>query len=333
MIHSVNKPEEFIPEDGWIISDVDVASLYPSLIIEYGFYPPHLGKEFLEVYSNIKKERIEAKHNGDKVKNMTLKLALNGLSGNLQNEHNFCYSPKTVMQVRMNGQLLLLMLTERLLDIGCKILQINTDGVFVLRDLSKDSEFKQVCKDWEELTHLVLEEEQFEALYQFAINDYLAVGKGYSLTKDNKLLKKKGLFIDKVSLGKGMKPTIIAEAINKCLSNNVSIEKTIRECKDIKKFLTYQKISKSFSVEYNEQIIAHINRFYISTNGYKLYKCKIDEKGNKSNYISILKDVGVKIVNNLKELKEFPKDINYTYYETEARKIVHAFKVKQLTLF
>lgn len=80
-IHSVNKPEEIIPKEGWIISDIDVASLYPSLIIEYGFYPPHLGKEFLEVYANIKKERIEAKHNGDKVKNLTLKLALNGLSG------------------------------------------------------------------------------------------------------------------------------------------------------------------------------------------------------------------------------------------------------------
>lgn len=80
-IHSVNKPEAFIPDDGWIVSDVDVASLYPSMIIEHEFYPPHLGKEFLEVYSNIKAERIEAKHNKNKVKDQTLKLALNGLSG------------------------------------------------------------------------------------------------------------------------------------------------------------------------------------------------------------------------------------------------------------
>lgn len=54
------------------------------MIIEHGFYPPHLGKEFLEIYSQIKKERIEAKHNGNKIKNETLKLALNGLSGNLK---------------------------------------------------------------------------------------------------------------------------------------------------------------------------------------------------------------------------------------------------------
>ena len=52
--------------------------MYPSLIIEYGFYPPHLGKEFLEVYKGIKDERIEAKHNGNKLKNLTLKLSING---------------------------------------------------------------------------------------------------------------------------------------------------------------------------------------------------------------------------------------------------------------
>lgn len=332
-IHSVNKPEEIIIKDGWIISDVDVASLYPSLIIEYGFYPPHLGKEFLEVYSNIKKERIEAKHNGNKVKNLTLKLALNGLSGNLQNEHNFCYSPTTVMKIRINGQLLLLMLAERLIEIGCRILQANTDGLFVLRELSKDSEFKQVCAQWEQETKLVLEEEQFEAFYQFAINDYLAVGKGYLESKDIKLLKKKGLFTDTVSLGKGMKPTIIAEAINKYLADHIPIEDTIRNCKDIQKFLTYQKVSKEYSVEYNNEIISHINRYYISTNGYYLYKCKIDESGNRSNYINMLKDHGVTIVNNLTDIKTFPTNIDYHYYISEAKKIVMAFKVKQLTLF
>lgn len=78
-IHSVNTPECIIPKEDELLLDVDVASLYPSMLIEYKFYPKHLGPEFLEVYSKIKEERIEAKHNGNKVKNETLKLALNGL--------------------------------------------------------------------------------------------------------------------------------------------------------------------------------------------------------------------------------------------------------------
>lgn len=100
-IHSKNDPEIIIPADDELLIDIDVASLYPSMLIEYGFYPKHLGPEFLEVYSRIKDERIEAKHNGDKIKDSTLKLALNGLSGNLQNEHNFCYSPFAVMQIEI----------------------------------------------------------------------------------------------------------------------------------------------------------------------------------------------------------------------------------------
>ena len=78
-IHSKNKPEIIIPKEDEILVDCDVASLYPSMLIEYKFYPKHLGKEFLEVYKQIKEERIEAKHNGNKIKNETLKLALNGL--------------------------------------------------------------------------------------------------------------------------------------------------------------------------------------------------------------------------------------------------------------
>ena len=79
MIHSVNEPDMFIADENWIISDVDVQSMYPSLIIQHEFYPPQLGKAFLEVYSQIKTERVEAKHNKNKIKDSTLKLSLNGL--------------------------------------------------------------------------------------------------------------------------------------------------------------------------------------------------------------------------------------------------------------
>lgn len=328
-IHTVNLPESFIPEPGWIISDVDVTSLYPSMIIEHKFYPKHLGEEFLEVYSNIKAERVEAKRNGDKVKDKTLKLALNGLSGNLQNEHNFCYSPYTVMQIRMNGQLMLLMLAEKLIQIGCKILQANTDGLFVLRKLSDEESFQEVCREWEKITKLGLEEDRFEAFYQFAINDYLAIKEGYNNTKNPKLLKKKGLFIDEVALGKGMKPIIIPEAINKYLSDGVPIEETIYNCKDLNKFVTYQKVNKKFKVKYNNEYIPRINRYYISTNGSTLYK--VDPETNK--YISLVSNVGVTIVNNFDEIKEFPTNINYHYYIAEANKIISPFKYIQLNLF
>lgn len=112
-----------------------------------------------------------------------------------------------------------------------------------------------------------MEEDRFEAMYQFAINDYLAIKEGYSKTKDPNLLKKKGMFIDQVKLGKGMDPIIIPQAINKCLADGIDVAETIYNCQNIHSFITYQKVSKDFSVEYNGELIQRINRYYVSTNG------------------------------------------------------------------
>lgn len=331
-IHSVNKPSIFIAKEDEVISDVDVASLYPSLIIEYGFYPPHLGKEFLEVYKGIKDERIEAKHNGNKLKNLTLKLSINGLSGNLQSEFSWCYSPKTVMRIRINGQLLLLMLAEKLISIGCQIIQANTDGLFVLRKKKDEQKFKNVCKWWENLTKLELEEDRFERFYQFAINDYLGILEGYKDSKNPKLLKKKGLFIDNVTLGKGMQPMIIPKAINANLADNIPVEETIRNCKDINEFITYQKVDKKFAVQYMNKFINHINRYYISTNGGYLYKCEVE--GNKIvKFTNMLTASGVTLCNDITAIKEFPKNINYKYYIKEANKILAKLKIQEQGLF
>ena len=331
-IHSVNKPSIFIAKEDEVISDVDVASLYPSLIIEYGFYPPHLGKEFLEVYKGIKDERIEAKHNGNKLKNLTLKLSINGLSGNLQSEFSWCYSPKTVMRIRINGQLLLLMLAEKLISIGCQIIQANTDGLFVLRKKKDEQKFKDVCKWWENLTKLELEEDRFERFYQFAINDYLGILEGYKDSKNPKLLKKKGLFIDSVTLGKGMQPMIIPKAINANLADNIPVEETIRNCKDINEFITYQKVDKKFTVQYMNKFITHINRYYVSTNGGYLYKCEVED-GKIVKFANMLTASGVTLCNDITAIKEFPKNINYKYYIKEANKILAKLKIQEQGLF
>lgn len=323
-IHSVNKPECIIPKEDELLLDVDVASLYPSMLIEYKFYPKHLGPEFLEVYSKIKDERIEAKHNGNKVKNETLKLALNGLSGNLQNEHNFCYSPEAVMKIRINGQLLLLMLAEKITQLGCRIVQANTDGLFVIVKKAKYESFKNICSDWEKLTHLTLEEDRFKAMYQYAINDYFAI------TEDNKV-KEKGMFITEVKLGKGLTPKIIPKAVIAHFKDNIPVEDTIKNCTDIKDFLMSEKTGKQWHVEYMNKEQQRTNRFYASTNGGYLWKWKLNN-GVKS-YQNMLTSSGVTLLNKFNDTPIENRNINYRYYIIEAYKIVRELKPLQLSLW
>lgn len=344
-IHSVNSPEIIIPRDDEMLIDIDVASLYPSMLIEYEFYPKHLGKEFLEVYKQIKDERIEAKHNGDKVKNETLKLALNGLSGNLQNEHNFCYSPFAVMQIRINGQLLLLMLAEKLTQIGCRIVQANTDGLFVLLKKDVYSKVNSICREWEQLTKLTLEEDRFKAMYQYAINDYFAI------TEDNKV-KEKGMFITTVKLGKGLTPKIIPKAVISFFKDGIPVEDTIKNCTDIRDFLMSEKTGKQWHVEYMNEEQQRTNRFYASTNGGYLWKWKdtghkegeiitytepyVGERKYKASarqYQNMLTASGVTLLNKFDNKPIEERKINYRYYIMEAYKIIRDLKPLQLSLW
>ena len=325
-IHSVNSPEIIIPRDDEMLIDIDVASLYPSMLIEYEFYPKHLGKEFLEVYKQIKDERIEAKHNGDKVKNETLKLALNGLSGNLQNEHNFCYSPFAVMQIRINGQLLLLMLAEKLTQIGCRIVQANTDGLFVLLKKDVYSKVNSICREWEQLTKLTLEEDRFKAMYQYAINDYFAI------TEDNKV-KEKGMFITAVKLGKGLTPKIIPKAVISFFKDGIPVEDTIKNCTDIRDFLMSEKTGKQWHVEYMNEEQQRTNRFYASTNGGYLWKWKYSNDSDIKSYQNMLTASGVTLLNKFDDKPIEERKINYRYYIMEAYNIIRDLKPLQLSLW
>lgn len=325
-IHSVNSPEIIIPRDDEMLIDIDAQSLYPSMLIEYGFYPKHLGKEFLEVYKQIKDERIEAKHNGDKVKNETLKLALNGLSGNLQNEHNFCYSPEAAMRIRINGQLLLLMLAEKLTQIGCRIVQANTDGLFVLLKKDVYSKVNSICREWEQLTKLTLEEDRFKAMYQYAINDYFAI------TEDNKV-KEKGMFITTVKLGKGLTPKIIPKAVISFFKDGISVEDTIKNCTDIRDFLMSEKTGKQWHVEYMNEEQQRTNRFYASTNGGYLWKWKYSNDSDAKSYQNMLTASGVTLLNKFDDKPIKERKINYRYYIMEAYKIIRDLKPLQLSLW
>lgn len=320
--------------------------MYPSLIIQYGFVPPHLNKKaFLEIYSNTYTERIAAKKKGKKLESDTKKLTLNSVSGMYQSEYSWLYSPYAVMQVRINGQLLLLMLCERLLSLGATIHQVNTDGVLYSLKKDKLEELNTTIKEFEILTKLTFETEQYKSFYQLAVNDYFCVN-----MNDN--IKEKGLFVTKVELGKGLTPKIIPKAVINFFINGTPIEETIKSCVDIRDFLMSEKTGKQWNVEYMNMPQQRINRFYASTNGGYLWKWKLtgykegevieirDSYGlnevfiaKAKQYQNMLAASGVTLLNKLDNLSTENRNINYRYYIYEAYKLLRALKPLQLSLF
>ena len=163
-------------DEDHLIIDADVASLYPSIAIENGLYPEHLGERFVEVYRTLRDERVKKKRAGDKVSADALKLALNGTYGNSNNAYSPMYDPKYTMATTINGQLLLLMLAERLLDIpDLRLIQINTDGVTFRVHKSQQRAVADVCAEWQRLTKLELEYKLYDLFAVRDVNNYLAV--------------------------------------------------------------------------------------------------------------------------------------------------------------
>lgn len=331
-LHSINNAEIIIPNEDELLIDYDVDSYYPSCLIVNNLYPKHLGIEFVDIYKNIRDERVKAKKDKNSFLADAFKYAINGLSGNLQSQYSWTYDPELVVKLRINCQLMILMLIEKFDLLGAKIVQSNTDGILIKIKKSLLPEIEKAKDEWCKLTKLSMSKEEFERFYQYDVNNYIGVKKGFKETKDPELIKKKGFFVDEINLGKGMSPKVIAKSLINYFVYNISPEETLKEDEDIRDYLTYQRVSRDFIVEYNGEKALHINRFYMSTNGGILIKYKM-EKGGKAQATRLCATSPVTIYNKFEDKPFEEYKVNYRYYKNEIYKIINELEINQLSLF
>ena len=331
-IHTIHTPKIFLPKDDEFIGHADVTSMYPSLLIKYQWGPRHLGKLFCDIFSNLYIERIEAKRTGQDLKNKFLKIVLNSPTGKMQQEVSWLYDPFNVFKIRINGQLILLMVVDRLLSLGCEIIQCNTDGVVYRSKKTSANRIQEAIAEVESITRLSFEIDEYEAFYQYAINDYFGVIKGWSKSHNPKLIEKKGMFITETKLGKGLAPVVIPKAVINYFLTGQSVDEFIKNDNDIYDFLMTQAVDRKFKVEHGDKPIQRINRFYASTNGAYLYKVKQNPDGELQ-YNNMLTKSGVTVLNKLDDRLMVDRKVNYRYYISEAKKIISDFTEQQLELF
>ena len=165
----------------FIIIDCDVASLYPSIAVQNGMYPAHLGPVFFQTYKNdIVGVRLAEKAKG-KLGDIAIiegfKEAANATYGNSNSEYSWLYDPQYTMQTTINGQLLITMLAEEFLLTlpDSQLLQTNTDGITMRIRRSDVEKYYQICKNWEAKTKLTLEYAEYSKMFIWDINNYISV--------------------------------------------------------------------------------------------------------------------------------------------------------------
>jgi len=296
-LHSVDYLDHFKAEDGMRLVDIDVTSYYPSIILNCGYYPEHIGPVFLNVYRALVNERLAAKASGDKVTADSLKVCINGSFGKFGSIYSKLYAPELMFHTTLTGQLALLMLIERIED---KVVSANTDGITLHYPESDEEHIKQCVEWWEEVTGFNMEWTNYAALYRRDVNNYLAI-------KEDGSIKTKGIFAEP-DLSKNPAFRIIYDAVIGELTKGVPLQETILNCKDIRKFIAVRKVAGGAvweGQEYGKSV-----RWYKSTNlrhpiTYKNNGNKVSDSENST------------LVMDLPE--SFPTDIDYDWYIRKAR--------------
>lgn len=73
-LHSTESCRALESNDAHVLVDADVASQYPAIILMLGLYPKALGQAFLDVYAEIKSDRLKAKKRSKEIKTELKKL-------------------------------------------------------------------------------------------------------------------------------------------------------------------------------------------------------------------------------------------------------------------
>lgn len=232
-LHSMESTVCYASDAAYEITDHDVASYYPSLILRTGIFPQQIGPIFSEVYRGWYVERLAAKRSGQKKIANSRKTKLNGCFGKLGNAYSIFYAPSEMIQVTVTGQLALLMLIEMLEICGISVISANTDGIILKTPRALAAQRDAVIRWWESQTGFETERTDYRLLAQADVNSYCAI-------QPDGAVKLKGRLAPPDPGPSGWpNPTgqICVDAVVAYLKDGTPLETTIRACTDIRQFL------------------------------------------------------------------------------------------------
>ena len=228
---------------------MDVASLYPSLMIQYNLLSRNIKdpQKYIDIYHNRLKYKAE--------KNplqLPLKTLLNSTYGCFKDKNNALYDPLMANNICIFGQLLLLDLIEKL-EPHAYIIQSNTDGILIKIPNGKNEDdwfetIDDIVYEWEQRTRLKMEFDEYRKVFQKDVNNYIVV------TPDGKY-KSKGSYVKKQNSLDYDLP-IVNKAMIDYMTKNVPVEVTINNCDKLVMFQKIVKMSGKFKyVIHNGKIL------------------------------------------------------------------------------
>lgn len=276
-VHGSLKSKRFQTGNGWTIEDDDVAGMYPAISNVNRLAPEHLGEPFVAVYATLPTER--AKYPKGTAENKRFKLAGNAAWGQSKMPYGPFYDPKYALTVPINGQLLICMLIDWLLDVpSFKLIQANTDGITYLLHESDYDRVQQIKQQWQDYTRLTLENARYNRLWIKDVSNYVAED------MKGKLKLKGGAYwhpdptdyansiTAAESWHKDLSMLIVPRAAVAAMVHGIDPEIFIRAHTDPFDFMLRAKVGRSDTLLIGDEEQQRVTRYYVARAGAPMLK-------------------------------------------------------------
>lgn len=293
--------------------NIDVASYYPALMIEYGYLSRNVKNP--EKFSEIRDRRLEYKAAKDK-RQAPLKIVINGTYGAMKDKYNELYDPLMANNVCIGGMVLLLDLIEKL-EPHCTLIQSNTDGILVKLNHPDDYYLiDDICYEWEQRTRMKLEFEEFTTVIQKDVNNYILVDAAGKY-------KSKGSYVKKLNLLDNDLP-IVNEAIVNYFVKGIDPEETIFNCTELIKFQKIVKVGNKYDYARYGRRRMHerVFRVFASVDKNDKELCRV--KNGTAEKIPYVPDICF-IMNHDITNESIPSKLDYWWYLDLAVERINAF--------
>jgi len=310
-IHGSVESKVIESDDECVVVDLDVSSYYPNLAITNGFYPAHLGASFCDIYKHLYEQRKTYAKNS--AENAMLKLALNGVYGDSNNQFSVFYDPLFTMSITLNGQLLLCLLAEGLMHIpGLRLIQVNTDGLTVRVPRANKWLVDVARAAWQTRTGLNLEEAIYKRVFIRDVNNYIGQYEDGSV-------KRKGAYEYDMEWHQNAGGLVIAKVAEKVLIEGAPIRQTVQQWPDIMDFMLRTKVPRSSYLQWGDGRVQNTSRYYIAQGGKPLFKWMPPLK-DKTEWrkIGVESGWGVQVCN---DIKDATLPVEFEYYIREVEKL------------
>lgn len=303
-LHSSEQTVSHYSDDEAVVSDTDVVSYYPKIILRTGLSPAHMGSAFTHTYRTLVDQRVSAKRAGNKVGAETLKIVVNGSFGKLGSKWSKLYSPNLMIQTTITGQLCLLMLIERLEGAGIPVVSANTDGVVTKCPVALRKARDEIVEGWERDTGFETETTEYRALHSRDVNNYVAI-------KTDGAVKLKGAYAPP-GLMKNPTNQVCVDALIAFLRDDVPVEETVLGCADIRRFVTIRQVNGG-AIDQQGAYLGKAVRWYYAKGVEGPLRYKVN------NY-TVARSEGARAVMELPDA--LPDDVDFDWYIQEAKSIL-----------